>query len=41
MDELLYLLALVVGIVGSFAFWRYGRSRKRAVVRAIQKEREK
>jgi hypothetical protein len=40
MDEMLYLLALAVGIIGALAFWRYGRTKQRAVTRAIQKQND-
>jgi drug/metabolite transporter superfamily protein YnfA len=40
MDEMLYLLALTVGIIGAFAFWGYGRRKQRAVTRAIQKQKD-
>jgi drug/metabolite transporter superfamily protein YnfA len=40
MDELLYLLALIAGIVGTLAIWRYARSKQRAAVRVIQKRKQ-
>jgi hypothetical protein len=39
MDELLYLLALIVGIAGALTIWGYARSKQRAAVRVIQKEK--
>lgn len=39
MDELLYLIALVVGIVGAAAVWKYGRTRQWAVARVIRRQR--
>ncbi len=38
MDELLYLIAIVAGIGGTFALWRYSRSKKRMLSRMIQKQ---
>lgn len=40
MDELLYLSALAVGVVGGMAIWWYSRSKKRAVTQAIKEQKE-
>jgi hypothetical protein len=39
MDELLYLIALVVGIFGAIAIWKYGKTKQWAVTRAIRRQR--
>jgi uncharacterized Rmd1/YagE family protein len=38
MDEMLYLVALAIGIIGALVFWGFGRTKQRAVIRAIQKQ---
>ncbi|MCF6094589.1 hypothetical protein L1765_11505 [Microaerobacter geothermalis] len=40
MDELLYFLALVVGIVGAIIIWRYGRNRTKTVASKIVKSKD-
>ncbi|MDR6224036.1 hypothetical protein [Desmospora profundinema] len=41
MDEMLYLVALVVGIIGGLALWRYAKTERRELIRMIRNRRNK
>jgi uncharacterized membrane protein len=40
MDGLFYLVSLVVAIIGAFTFWRYSKTKKRALTRIIRNQDE-
>lgn len=38
MDELLYVIAFVIAIIGTFGFFRYGKSKKMEFARNRRKQ---
>ncbi|MFZ3579085.1 hypothetical protein [Virgibacillus sp. DJP39] len=41
MDELLYVIAFVIAVIGAFGFLRYGKSKKVEFARILRKQNKR